>query len=194
MPQQRAPLMRQLQTITESVKVDIDDVDLAGHTIINGYNPRDGELNIAANIVKYITAEYVKLEEKDAVGDSLLHTAATIGLPLVVLALLQHGANPNSVNKKGQSIWFSTALAFESVERALATQWEEGLHYQRGRLVDCLDLLERAPGFSMPHSSVPSISTAPGKDKVNFLYYTPQQYHVGHIQAAATSFKVFWPW
>jgi hypothetical protein len=177
------------------MEVDIADEDLAGHTIINGYNPSNGELSIAVNLVKYLTEEYIEIEERDATGNSLLHTAATRGLPLVVLALLQKGADPNSINHQGQRIWFSTAVALQDVENELSKKWETSLHYQHGRLVDCLDLLERAPGFSVPQSAAPSRHDSSGKERDNFPCVPSQHRHVRHIQAAATSFKkAFWPW
>ena len=184
--QLRVPPVRQLQPIPESMEVDIDDEDLAGHTIINDYNSSHGEVNIAVNLVKYITLTYIKLEERDAAGDSLLHTAAAHGLPLVVLALLKQGANPNSINSQGQSIWFSTAKAFDNVECKLSQEWDTELHHQRGRLVDCLSLLEQWPGFSTVQSSAPSTPDSPGKEK---------DHHLSHTQATATSSKnAFWPW
>jgi hypothetical protein len=192
---QRPSAANRLETIDEAMQVDISDDDLAGHTIINGYTPRDGELNIAVNLIRYITDEYIQLEEKDATGHTLLHTAATRALPLVVLALLKQGANPNSINNQGHRIWFSTALELDRVEGELSRGSEPHLHHRRGRLVDCLDLLERSPGFEMRRFLVPSKLDSPGAKGDIFSHIQTHHQRVGYMQAAAASFrKAAWPW
>jgi len=133
----------------EDMKVDIIDEEAPGHSIINYYVPRSGEMILADSLERYITEKGIELEERDAEGHTLLHTAAMRGLPLVVQRLLGKGANPNSRNNQGIRILCSTTVLLGKVnlckESALCLQHER----LRGRLIDCLSSLERSPLFDM---------------------------------------------